>query len=278
VFGLRWAGVVAAVCALPLTVGGSVRADSAGTGVEARAQAAPGARFSWPAVLDVGANPSRAVATDLNADGAPDLATVNWTSATVSVLIGRGDGTFRRQVAYRAARRPIGLAASDVSGDGHPDLITASRDRAGSISLFLNHGPGRFHRARTYAVGRSANAVAAADINQDGIVDLVTALDSRKNFAVLLGQGAGRFRVAHRYNGAPAFDVAVGDLNGDGKVDVVLASGSVRFGHGDGTFGPAHEYWRDADFFGVTAADLNQDDKLDIAGASCPAFRRCERG
>jgi hypothetical protein len=279
--------LVVLLCSLMLTAIALGSGDNRQSGVDAPAPAArleagrglsaqPPAsvqRFSSPAELDVGANPFRMVAADLNADGKPDLATVDWTSSTVSVLFGNGNGTFRKRIRYRTARHPAGITASDVNGDGNSDLISASANRAGSISVFLNQGSGRFRRADTYAAGRKAYGVAAADINHDGIVDLVTAHFSRRDFSVLLGTGAGRFRIAHRYPGGRATDVALGDLNGDGKLDVALAvaddnSVDVRLGGGDGTFGPAHAYKSGSFPFGVTLADFNHDDKLDIAAAN----------
>ena len=123
-------------------------------------------------------------------------------------------------------------------------------------------------------MGRKAFAVAAADVNRDGRVDLLTANDSREKFAVLLGTGAGRFTVAHRYTGSGTTDVAVGDLNGDGNLDVAHGttyhtnSVAVRLGVGDGTFAPAAAYKSGADTYAVTLADMNHDDKLDIAAAN----------
>jgi hypothetical protein len=238
----------------------------------ASAQAVP--RFSSGVTPEVGANPFRMIAADLNADGNPDLATVDWTSATVSVLLGKGNGSFGARTSYRTAPRPAGLTAADVDRDGRLDLISASTNRAGSISVFSNRGSGRFRRTSTYAVGSTAYAVAAADVSQDGVVDLVTAHASRRNeFAVLLGTGAGRFAVAHRYSGLGATDVAVGDLNRDGKPDVALAardsnSVAVRLGLGGGSFGAAQLYKSGAGTFGVTLADLNHDEILDIAAAN----------
>ena len=241
--------------------------------VGARGAGPAPARFSDPVKVGVGTDPVDVVAGDLNRDRKADLATVDHKSATVSVAFGRGDGSFRKRTTYRTARHPADIARGDVDGDGDPDPITASIDKAGSISVFSNRGAGRFERLGTYASGKKAFAVAAADVNRDGRVDLLTANDSREEFTVLLGVGAGRFTVAQRYAGAGTTDVAVGDLNGDGNLDVVHAttyhtnSVAVRLGAGDGTFAPAAAYKSGFDTYAVTLADLNDDDKLDVAAA-----------
>jgi hypothetical protein len=232
----------------------------------------PGPRFSLERILHVGENPFRMVTADLNADGAPDLATVNWLSATVSVLFGTGAGGFAEPVSYATPRRPQGIAAGDMNGDGSPDLVTASFDRAGSLSVFVNRG-GRFEPAGTYASGRQARAVATGDLNADGIVDAVAANEVRGHLVVLLGQHAGNFRLAHRYTGPPASDVALGDLDRDGDLDVVLAASGrnsvvVRLGSGDGAFGPVRSYRSGFNPFDVTLADINHDDMIDVAVAN----------
>jgi len=255
-----WTGVAALLCSVLLTEAAS---------------AASVPRFGAAVKLRVGRNPADIVARDLNRDRKPDLATADFGSGTLSVLLGKGNDGFRKRFRYRTAPRPAGLMVKDVSGDGKRDLVSASDDRAGSITVFLNRGSGRFRRAASYAAGSGAFAVAAADVNQDGIVDLVTAHDSDRDFAVLLGTGAGRFRVAHRYTGPAATDVAVGDLNRDGTPDVALVAGGaggrdsvvVRLGLGDGTFGPARALESGADPWSLTLDDFNHDDKLDIAAA-----------
>lgn len=282
----RCTPVAGPLCALWLTVGASAFGDNWESGVDARAHtgrveggrgvgasdAASAPRFSTEVQLDVGLGPFRMVAADLNGDGNADLATGDFASATVSVLFGKGTGSFRKRIAYRTARRPSAITLADVEGDGNPDLVTASLDRAGSISVLLNRGSGRFRRGGTYRSGSKAYAVAAADINHDGIVDLVTGHDSRNHLTVLVGEPGGRFRLTHGYTGPGATDVTLGDLNGDGTLDVTLASFSgsiiVRPGLGDGTFGPAQAYKSGSEPFGVRMADLNHDDKLDIAVAN----------
>src|SRR5262249_42017732 len=49
------------------------------------------------AVGSVGSNPFSLVVEDFNGDGRPDVATANWSSPGISVLLGHGDGTFQPQ-------------------------------------------------------------------------------------------------------------------------------------------------------------------------------------
>jgi hypothetical protein len=226
-------------------------------------------RFSAPVILNAG-DPAGVAGVDLNGDGKADLATADWGTSTVSVRLGKGDGSFGRRRAYRSERHPIDLTVADLDGDGHPDLV--SHNLAGSITVFLNRGAGRLQRGGAYSAGGRGDKVAAADVNRDGTIDLLAAHDSRTDLSVLVGRGAGRFSPAHSYTGLPATDMAVADLNADGSVDVALGTDAdsvvVRLGRGDGTLGPAQAYKAAPKPFGVTVADLNHDDKLDIVAGN----------
>ena len=224
-------------------------------------------RFTDSIVVEFGDGPQRVLATDLNGDGNPDLASVD--RATVSVLLGKGNATFGKRASYRTARHAAGFAAADVNGDGDPDLITASADRAGSISVSLNHGTGRFQRRPLRArSGPNAYSVAAGDLDQDGKVDLVTAHQSRRALAVLHGEGDGHFRRTHTYGGGRIRDVALGDLNGDARLDAAAVTKGfvvVRVGLGDGSFGPQVLTPTDGSMpWNLVLADFNQDGKLDL--------------
>ena len=68
---------------------------------------------------------------DLNGDRRPDFVTANVAAATVSVLLNKGDGSFRARRDYRTGRRsaepaPVWVAIGDLNGDGKPDLVTAN--------------------------------------------------------------------------------------------------------------------------------------------------------
>ncbi len=81
------------------------------------------------------------VTGDFDADGHPDLAVVNYGSETVSVLLGRGDGTFQDTIFFGVGKDPAGVTVGDLDGFGSPDLaVTGSGDN--SVTVLLNRkGP-----------------------------------------------------------------------------------------------------------------------------------------
>ena len=72
-------------------------------------------------------------------------------------------------------RRPrLSVAATDLNGDGNPDLVTANHD-SNDVSVLPGNGDGTFqpqHRFNSDIFGLSV-AVAVADLNGDGFPDLV---------------------------------------------------------------------------------------------------------
>src|SRR5262245_11130657 len=59
-----------------------------------------------------------AVIADLNGDGKPDLAAVDYYVASVSILLGNGDGTFQTHQDYGVGNSPNSIAAADFNADG----------------------------------------------------------------------------------------------------------------------------------------------------------------
>ncbi len=83
-----------------------------------------------------GLNPQGVAVADFNADGHPDIAVAN-TDDTVSVLLGRGDGSFDLPRGFPAGVHPSAIAAADLDGDGLPDLVLADR-ASGTIGVLRN--------------------------------------------------------------------------------------------------------------------------------------------
>jgi hypothetical protein len=123
---------------------------------------------------------------DFNGDGKPDLAVgcIAFESASISVLLGNGDGTFQPSVSYYPGSSPNSLVASDFNGDGNMDLVVA----AGSgISVFLGKGDGTFNPSPfIFASGGSPVFAASGDFNVDGKPDLAVANSNPSNAITIL--------------------------------------------------------------------------------------------
>jgi hypothetical protein len=209
---------------------------------------------------------------DLNRDGKPDLSVTNMGSNTVSVLLGKGDGTFGAPTDFAVGDTPVHVAVADLNRDGKLDLVVANCTSAcesgpGGVSVLLGNGDGTFAPKTDLATADHPDAVAVADLDRDGKLDLAVAAQSRK-LSVLLGNGDGTFgpKTDLDVGPNPSF-VAAGDLNRDGKPDLALADNSISIllGDGGGGFGPYTGVGSAAEPISVVVADLNLDGKLDLA-------------
>ncbi|MEA2031279.1 MAG: FG-GAP-like repeat-containing protein [candidate division Zixibacteria bacterium] len=221
----------------------------------------------------VGDGPSSVFSADFNGDGYNDLATANWDSDNVSILLGNGDGTFQSAVNYAVGYGSNSVFSADFDGDGNNDLATANY-YSDNVSILLGNGDGTFQSAVNYAVGDGPYSVFSADFNGDGYNDLATANDSSDNVSILLGNGDGTFQSAVNYAvGDGPESVFSTDFDGDGNNDLATANFysnnvSILLGNGDGTFQSAVNYAVGDTPHSVFSVDFNGDGNNDLATAN----------
>ncbi len=222
-----------------------------------------------------GSRSQAVAAADLNGDGKLDLAVGNLDSATVSIFLGIGDGTFTPRVDFATGQFPNSVAIGDFNRDGKPDLALANG--SGTVSVLLGNGDGTFQTHVEYTAGPGAFSLAVGDFNGDGKLDLAVVNNNSNQsgtVSILLGNGDGTFQPHVDYPvGIGPYSVGVGDFNRDGKLDLVVANYpsvftvSVLLGNGDGTFQSQVTYPVGRQPISVAVADLNGDGKLDLAVA-----------
>jgi hypothetical protein len=206
---------------------------------------------------------------DFNNDGLPDAATANVADNTVSIVLGRGDGTFDPQQVVAVGGQPHGLAVFDADGDGDPDIATANTS-GNNVSLLLNGGNGVFGPATSFDSGGSGEySLGAGDMNNDGIYDLVVGTRNDQMIHVLAGNGNGTFtNVASRGAGGLTWMLALGDVDGDRNLDVATGNGgsnngAILKGNGAGGLGPAAVVAAASSIVASDLGDLDGDGDLD---------------
>ena len=115
--------------------------------------------------IAVGQLPVSIVSGDLNGDSRADLAIVNQTNNSVSVLLNNGDATFNAATnsPLTTGQTPTGIAIADFNADGHAD-IAVTNPSTNSVSVFLGLGLGLFAPAFELPVGTNPTAIIAASL------------------------------------------------------------------------------------------------------------------
>ncbi|MEW6051619.1 MAG: FG-GAP-like repeat-containing protein [Candidatus Zixiibacteriota bacterium] len=226
-----------------------------------------------------GTEPFKIIAADLNGDNIPDLATANYWSGDVTVIMSVGNCQFANPVNYAVGEQPWSLVSADLDNDNDIDLAVANR-QSDDISVLLNTGGGSFEPAMHYVAGGEPNALCVADFDSDGFQDMALADAGATSIGAVMvyfNNGDGTFRspiyyftvrgnrsiVAADFDGDTDQDLAVSN-GGTGTVDVWVNDGTGAFVKTNSLAEPtAYDIW---------AADFDADGDADIANITVGAL------
>jgi hypothetical protein len=229
-----------------------------------------GFQFAPPTSIDTVTQPRGSAVADFNGDGFPDLVVTNVNSSSISVSLGKGDGSFGPAVKFQTGRVPESVGVGDFNGDGIADVAVANTVD-NTVSILLGNGDGTFQAQSTLDSGVVPVSIVVGDFNADGIADLVVSNFQDVNVSVFLGNGDGTFQPGVTF---PAGDtpqhLIESDLNGDGIADLVVVNTnsntlSILLGNGDGTFQSRITTATGASPYFIAAGDFNRDGLVDLA-------------
>ena len=222
------------------------------------------ARVDFPA----GNGPVSVAIGDLDGDGKPDLAVVNYSSGTVSVFrnigVVGGDITtnsFASKVDFPALVSAFPIAIGDLDGDGKLDLVVGGGNGSKAISVYRNTSTvgsittNSFAPRVDFAAAGWVNSLTLADLDGDGKLDIALVSQSSSVFSIFKNVSVpGSFttnslsaRVDYAAGNNPN-GISVGDLDGDGRPDIVFAN----------TYGNTLSIYRNIVPFGVAPVITSQ--------------------
>lgn len=219
-------------------------------------------------VYPVGSNPYGMALADFNGDGMQDIVVSNYgvDPTDLSLLMGRGDGTFSDEVRVPTTQHADNVLAADVDQDGLADLIL-TYPSTGAAVVMPGIGDGTF--GEESLISDRVFRLHLADFNDDQVPDLLNeALSNPPSFEALIGLGDGTFAASPAVTAGMPRDPLAADLNGDGRDDVLTARTLptelspeilIFLGAGDGSFVPAGSLTAPDPVWALMSADVDGD-------------------
>ncbi|CAF1321342.1 unnamed protein product [Rotaria sordida] len=221
--------------------------------------------------------PQSLIIGDFNNDNQLDIAVANSRDQSISLLFGRGNGSFAPYISQETIySSPVSIAVGDFNNDRKQDIVVAIED-TNTIGIFIGHGNGSFKEQISYEMPDESSPVwvVVGDFNNDNVQDIAVANFNGHNIGILLGYGDGAFRNVTLYstgNNSGPCSIAIGDFNKDNWMDIAVANKHTQnvgifFGYDNGSFSSQTTYMTDSGsmLMSIVVGDINNDGILDIA-------------
>ncbi len=252
-----------------------VLSDSSGTDVNPGVWVAHGAGDGTFAAINgftAGVQPFGVTSADIQSDGLPDVAALNWSACRATVMTGTGGGALGLPLAVPMPCWPRRLALTDFTADGVPDLSLVD-DHHASVRTGLGDGTFVVPFGVPLSSTPDIEHVSLRDMDGDGHLDAVAG-DYAGLVWVARGDGLGALGAATSYaTGFEAAGMATGDVDLDGLGDAVttsLEAGQAWLlpGQPGGALGPASVWPTGSGPMDIEIADLTGDGLPDLITAN----------
>ncbi|SFE85094.1 BspA family leucine-rich repeat surface protein [Thermoflexibacter ruber] len=198
----------------------------------------------------IGAFPFDIATGDFNGDGIADLATANYGTNDVSILLGDGSGDFptvNNFPIFINYQNPVAVALADFNNDGHLDFAVGNTNGTpidGGVSVRFGDGTGTNFTGTVDLTSADPTALAIGDFDNDGDIDIAVGEgNSSNNLYIWTNNGAGAFTgpAISTVGGGAVESMASGHFNADSNVDLVIGtittnSAYLYTGNGAGAF------------------------------------------
>jgi len=233
--------------------------------------------FAPKADYTTGYSPYRTTIADIDGDGKPDIAVVNYDDNSISIFRNTSNGgsvSFAAKVDFTTGSYPTSISMGDLNGDGKPDLVVTNY-LSQTISVFKNTstaGTISFAAKVDYGTGLHPYCVSIGDLDGDGKPDLAVVSYDNNSISIFQNTSSnGLISFATKLdlpNEGFNRSIIIGDLDGDGKPDlVVVGSGHLSVFRNTSTIG-ALSFAVKANFgagnMSVAIGDLDGDGKPDL--------------
>ncbi|MDI6802713.1 MAG: VCBS repeat-containing protein [Bacteroidota bacterium] len=166
---------------------------------------------------------------DINYDGKADILLYGKNVLGLTVLLGRGDGTFRPPQVILSDYSFSSVGVHDFNGDDLPDLFCVNWV-SNEVQLFSSYAQLRYLLPSTITFSDEPHEVTPAFINPDDLIDLIVTFKDKPILKTYLGNGFGNFELYQNLELLYPVDKILGDdINNTGSIDLLLFNKTFKY-------------------------------------------------